>query len=235
MSDLRIGLVCEGPTDTIVITAAVASLLGQRNFVLTQLQPLGSVAFGQTGAGWAGVYNWCKQAVDQAGGSVRDNPIFDIYDVLLVHLDGDVADETYDNGNIVTTVTDLPCSRPCPPPSDSTNNLRNVILSWLGERVTPPSTVFCTPSKSTEAWVFAALFPADGIVRSGGLECHDAPANLLSAKPSNSRLVRAGKKIRQRYQDRAGDIEKAWAGVRNICTEAERFSAEFLTAIPAAS
>ena len=94
MSDLRIGLVCEGPTDTIVINAAVASLLGRRNFVLTQLQPLGSVAFGQTGTGWVGVYNWCRQAVDQAGGSVRDNPIFGTYDLLLVHLDADVADKT---------------------------------------------------------------------------------------------------------------------------------------------
>jgi hypothetical protein len=235
MSDLRVGLVCEGPTDRIVITAAITSLLGERNFVLNQLQPEESIAFGETGTGWVGVYNWCRQAADQGGGSVSSNPLFDTYDVLLVHLDADVADKTYASGNIVTTATDLPCSRPCPPPSASTNNLRNVILGWLGERVLPPSTVFCTPSKSTEAWVLAALYPLDAIVRSGDLECHDAPANLLSAKPANSRLVRAGKKVKQRYQERAGDIERAWAGVRRICTEAERFSTEFLTNIPAAA
>jgi hypothetical protein len=235
MSDLRIGLVCEGPTDTIVLSAAIASLLGRRDFVLTQLQPLGSVAFGQTGAGWVGVYNWCRQAVDQASGSVGDNPLFDTYDLLLVHLDADVADKTYASGNIVTAATDLPCAMPCPPPSDTTNNLREVLLSWLGEPATPPQTILCTPSKSTEAWVLAALYPLDAIVRSGELECRDAPANLLSAKPANSRLVRAGKKVKQRYQERAGDIERAWAGVRRICTEAERFSAEFLATIPAAA
>src|SRR5258708_3877478 len=179
MSDFRVGLVCEGPTDRIIINAAVASLLGGRNFVLNQLQPEESIAFGPPGTGWVGVYNWCRQAANQGGGSVGGSPLFDTYDVLFVHLDADVADETYARGNIVTTATDLPCSRPCPPPSDSTNNLRSVILSWLGEPALPPGTVFCLPSKSTEAWVLAALFPLDAIVGSGRLECHDSPANFL--------------------------------------------------------
>lgn len=235
MSDLRVALVCEGPTDTIVINAAVTSLLGGRNFVLNQLQPEESIAFGPTGTGWVGVYNWCQQAAEQGGGSVSGNPLFDTYDVLLIHLDADVAEMTYASGNIVTTATDLPCSMPCPPPSASTNNLRTAIISWLGERVTPPSTVFCTPSKSTEAWVLAALFPLDATVRSSRLECHHEPANLLSAKPARSRLVRPGKKIRQRYQDKAGNVVGAWATVRKICTEAERFSTEFLVTIPAAA
>lgn len=166
---------------------------------------------------------------------MRDNPIFDTYDLLLVHLDADVADKTYASGNIVTEAADLPCAMACPPPSDTTNNLREVLLRWLGEPATPPHTVLCTPSKSTEAWVLAALFPLDPTVRSGGLECHDEPANLLSAKPAHSRLVRAGKKIRQRYQDKAGNVERAWAAVRGICIEAERFSTEFLTTVPAAA
>jgi hypothetical protein len=235
MSDLRVGLVCEGPTDNIVITAAISSLLGGRNFVLNQLQPEASLAFGEMGTGWVGVYNWCLQAVDQGGGSISNNPLFDTNDVLIVHLDADVADETYANGNIVTSATDLPCSMPCPAPSDTTNNLRTVLLRWLGEIVTPPNTTLCTPSKSTEAWVLAALFPLDRIVTSGDLECHDAPANALSVKPAHSRLVRAGKKIRRRYQENAGGIERAWARVRGICTEAERFSTEFLTTIRAAA
>lgn len=233
MSDLRVGLVCEGPTDNIVINAAISSLLGGRTFVLTQLQPEESIAFGTTGAGWAGVYNWCLQAADQGGGSVSNNPLFDTYDVLIVHLDADVADETYANGNIVTIATDLPCSMPCPAASDTTNNLRTVLLRWLGEIAVPPQTTLCTPSKNTEAWVLAALFPLDRIVTSGELECHDSPANALSSKPLPSRLVRAGKKMRQKYQDKSGDIERAWARVRGICTEAERFSVEFLATVPA--
>ena len=38
MSDLRVALVAEGPTDAVIITAALKALIA-RPFVLTQLQP----------------------------------------------------------------------------------------------------------------------------------------------------------------------------------------------------
>lgn len=57
MSDpLHIALVVEGPTDRIVIEAVLKAMLRDRAFVITQLQPEGSVAFGGLGAGWVGVY-----------------------------------------------------------------------------------------------------------------------------------------------------------------------------------
>lgn len=231
---LRVGLVCEGTTDRIVISAAVASLLGTRDFVLIQLQPEDS-AFGRTGTGWAGVYHWCRQVADQGGGSLGNNPLFNSYDLLLLHLDADVANQTYGSGGIMTIATDLPCSSPCPPPSDTTDVLREVILRWIGEPQIPPNTVFCTPSKSTEAWVLAALFPLDAVVRAGRLECRDSPANLLSAKPANVRLVASGKKRTRKYQERAGEIQRQWARVRRLCSEAERFSLDLLAVVPAAA
>jgi hypothetical protein len=234
-SVLRVGLVCEGTTDRIVINAAVAALLGDRDFSLIQLQPEDSLAFGRSGTGWPGVYHWCRQAGDQGAGSLRNNPVFESYDLLLLHVDADVSDYTYASGNIGTTATDLPCPRPCPPPSDTTEVLRDVILGWLGEALIPPNTVFCTPSKSTEAWVLAALFEADPNVTSGALECYPDPAAVLSTKPANLRLVRGGKKVVQRYQDRAGDIALNWTRVREVCSEAERFSTDFLAEVPIAA
>jgi hypothetical protein len=231
---LRVALVCEGPTDRIVINAAVSSLLGRRDFQLSQLQPEESLAFGPTGTGWSGVYRWCRQAANQGRGSLRNNPLFDSFDLLVLHLDADVADQTYGSANITVPVEDLPCQRPCPPPADTTNLLRQVVLGWLSEDSIPPKTVLCIPSKSTEAWILAALHPADLIVRSGTLECRDAPANLLSAKPAKSRLVRAGKKIVERYQDRAVDIRRQWSRVRAL-SEAERFSTDFLAVIAIAA
>ena len=48
MSDpIRIALVAEGPTDGIVIGAAIGSILGTKPFILKQLQPEESLAFGQ--------------------------------------------------------------------------------------------------------------------------------------------------------------------------------------------
>ena len=97
---LRVALVCEGTTDRVVINAAIASLLGRRDFLLNQLQPEESQAFGRTGTGWGGVYNWCLQAANQGGGLLRNNPLLDSFDVIVLHLDADVADRTYGSANI---------------------------------------------------------------------------------------------------------------------------------------
>lgn len=226
---LKVGLVCEGPTDRIVINSAAAALLGDRDFLLRQLQPEDSLAFGPTGTGWAGVYRWCLQAAEQSGGSLGANALFDFYDVLILHIDVDVADGTYESGNIVTSRVDLPCPpQPCPPPSDSADLLRDVVLGWIGEAAIPPHAVFCTPSKSTEAWVLAALFPTDPVLVSGMLECYPTPANLIASKPIDVRF----KKTVKSYQERAGDISRNWARVRRFCSEAERFSTDFLTGTP---
>ena len=74
MSDpLRIALVAEGPTDRIVLEAAITALLGQRSFVLSLKQPEVSEAFtggasGASGAGWGGVYRWCRTTMDRCSG-----------------------------------------------------------------------------------------------------------------------------------------------------------------------
>lgn len=58
------------------------------------------------------------------------------HDILIIHVDADVAGETYANGNIKDAPhEDLPCEEPCPPPDRTTNALRAVILNWLGKRM----------------------------------------------------------------------------------------------------
>ena len=66
--DVRIALVAEGPTDAIVIEAALRAVFASRTFVLQQLQPEGSAAFGEMGTGWVGVYRWCRQTATRGGG-----------------------------------------------------------------------------------------------------------------------------------------------------------------------
>jgi len=170
---LRVALVAEGPTDRTVIQAALRAALPARPFVLQQLQPEGSLAFGPLGAGWTGVYRWCRQAAKRGAGRLgSDFLLFQNYDLLILHLDADVAGMEYGHGSIVPAAGDgpLPCERPCPPVRDTTDLLRAVLLSWCGEMAVPPRTVICMPSKSTEAWVVAALFPDDRAVRIA-IEC----------------------------------------------------------------
>jgi hypothetical protein len=224
---VRVALVAEGPTDRMVVEAAIESLLSPRTFVLKQLQPEESLPFDELRGGWGGVYHWCRQAVARAGGAVRDDPLFVTFDVLILHLDADVAENSYADAGVVDSVNDLPCARPCPPPDQTTNALRAVLLRWVGELGVPPKTVLCTPSKSIEAWVLSSLYPDDAIVTSGNVECHPSPHLQLQAKPLRGRMVTGGKKIRKMYSERGRHISAAWAQARARCTEAERFSLEF--------
>jgi hypothetical protein len=98
-STIRIALVAEGVTDYVVLRAAIASLLENQSFDIKLLQPEESVAFtgagdaGPLGGGWKGVYKWCLQAAERGNGSVRGDPLFISYDLLILHLDADVARE----------------------------------------------------------------------------------------------------------------------------------------------
>ena len=121
----RVHVVSEGPTDTVVIEAAVAHHL--EDFVLIQIQPERSLFGGDQGplgGGWKGVRAWCRQAAEQGG--LEASGRLANTDLLIVHVDADVADEE-----------EIACARPCPPPSDTVDALREVVLSWIGEQRIP--------------------------------------------------------------------------------------------------
>ena len=223
---LRIAVVAEGPTDAIVIEAALVAILGNRPFILKQLQPEGSTVFGALGSGWSGVYRWCLQSSERGRGQLSgDSLLFANYDIVCLHLDADVAGFEYGDAELTPRGRDgaLPCEAPCPPPEDSTNALRRVLLSWCGEVATPAKTVLCTPSKCTEAWVLAAAFPADGAV-GPGLECLDDPEARLGVQPKGVRF----RKSQKDYRDNSGKVTAAWRtkGFRSVVSEAVRFELE---------
>src|SRR5665213_1732077 len=233
MSDpLRIALVVEGPTDIVILKAAIGSLLENREFEVTTLQPeLSNALKPGAGGGWTAVYLWCRQMIKQSGGQALGNALFNTYDLLILHVDADVAAKRYtDDGRIQDPPNDLPCELPCPPPSATTDALRRVILGWLGQAEVPFHTVLCTPSKSAETWVFASLFPDDGISSAVELECRPDLAAVLQSKPIGQRLIRSGRKQIKAYQEKESELRNAWPEVRTKCSEAERFSQDFLTA-----
>jgi len=163
----------------------------------------------------------------RAGGYLRDDVLYLAYDIVVLQLDADVADERYANGSIVETVQDLPCSQDYPPPAASTDPLRRVLLRWAGEEEVPAKTVLCTPSKSTEAWVVVALFPDDIAVRKG-IECCPDAASRLGQQP----LARRIRKRVSDYEAKAKDLCNAWPRLTASLDEARRFEAEFLRALP---
>ena len=228
---LRVGLVAEGPTDFSVLKAVIDSLLIGRPLIFAALQPLLDETFqsqpGSTGLGWPGVYRWCSQTISDNEGKLGDHPLFAIYDVIVVQVDADVASTTYKKGHIEDPTGDLPCAEPCPPCTATTNRLREVMLRWMGEREKPLKVVLCTPAQALESWMLAALFPKDALVQSGALECIRNPKGKLKNRPQAQRVTTT-----RDYEAKAPQVGREWKAVRAICSEAQRFHEDFMSAVP---
>jgi hypothetical protein len=230
---LRIALVAEGPTDGVVIESALRAMLGERAFILKQIFPEGSTSFGELGTGWVGVYRWCHQSSNRGNGRLsQDALVFQNYDLLLLHLDADVAGFRYADGSLTKKPTDggLPCEQPCPPPGTTVNELRKVLLSWCGEAAVPQKAVICMPSKSTESWVVAMLFPNDDSVKQG-IECWTNAESRLGQQPKAKRM----RKKKSDYLAKAEKFTAEWPRIacRGALTEAQRFQSEFHAAVSA--
>ena len=160
-------------------------------------------------------------------GRLKGDILFLQYDILIIHLDADVAGTTYSDCGIKDSTGDLPCEEKCPPPVATTDRLRSVLLRWLGETSVPTQTVLCTPSKSCETWVIAALFPDDTLMIQKEWECYPKPELRLGTKPKALRVI----KSKAGYEAVQGEISAAWPRLRAELSEAGRFSADFESAV----
>jgi hypothetical protein len=193
MSELRVALVAEGPTDAIVIEAALKALL-PRPFVLTSLQPESTRP--KLGTGWGGVLRWCVEFASRGHLQIADDPTLPGFDLFVIHLDADIAEGAYADVSPETAIMaaergwpPLPDKVPCPPPQGSADAVRARVLAWAGLHAPGPRTVLCVPSKSIEAWLASAVLDADHDLHDG-LEC-----NLkLEARLRTAASVRSGEK-----------------------------------------
>lgn len=225
---LRIAAAVEGATDAIVVRAIIEALLPETEFEFQTVQPESSAAFGTTGTGWVGVYRWSRQTAMEGGGSFSGSSVGRFHDIVILQIDADVAGVTYGSGSIIDSPRDdLPCEKSCPPPSATTNQLRSVVLSWLGERNAPTPLVFCMPSKSIETWVLAAICPENRMVKRADWECRDNPESQLGTLPRAQRFA----KTPADYRARRFEITSNWASVASKLTEAARFQKEFEEAV----
>ena len=225
MSDLRVALIAEGPTDAVVIEAALKALL-PRPFILTQLQP--EPTRPKMGTGWGGVLRWCLDFAKRGHANFEEDPTLPGFDLFVVHVDADVAESSYgDVSNDIAAAatqrdwTVLPNSFPCPPPAGSANLMRACLLSWAGLLALGPKTVLCVPSKAIDAWLVAAVFD-DAQALLIGLECNLDVEGRLSALPIGQRI----RKTRREYLAHEKSVTEAWSVVRQRCSQAERFSTE---------
>jgi len=228
---LRVSFVVEGPTDYVVLRAVVRALLGGADFEPVPLKPeLDESLRTKSASGWGGVYFWCRQMVEQAGGPASGNPLFASDDALvIIQVDADITRRSYADYEIKNAPNDdLPCEMACPPARATTDALRAVILGWLNETEMPPHAVLCTPSKNVETWLLVGLFPTNDQAAKPNIECRWG----LDKQLRKYGLIQGTQKLIAEYRANEEGIRNAWPEIRAKCSEAERFSQEFLALIP---
>ncbi len=231
MSDLRIGLVVEGPTDFIVLEAALKAMLPGRSLIFSRLQPSDDLTFGSEtrGAGWGGVLNWCLQQTTDL-----QNRLLAGFDLLVLHVDADVAAKHYSDvfGKKPAPFDDLPCQKPCPPASDTVDALRRIVLGWAGDRV-QPHWVLCVPSKCVESWLVPVFF-LEQQDKMAGLECNVQVEALFIRKKGPKLMRRRGstyKKLPIEYRAISPLITERWHDVTQTCRQASHFERLVLAAL----
>ncbi|NQT34985.1 hypothetical protein HQ587_07340 [bacterium] len=207
---MRVGIVAEGITDILVIEKIVRSCLDDID--VKRIQPDYPHCLGSK-SGWKGVRSWCEEFGEELETyliGITNKPI----NVLIIHLDASMAHKV--NAN-----------KPCPPASDSTDILRDIIrMNWLGLQSKPPYLVFVTPSLQTETWVVGVLdqtFP--------NLECSDKVEGELVRRrklrwKGGRRRPRKLQKSYKRYKPLAKQVAESFQDLCKICTEADRFKNE---------
>lgn len=93
----------------------------------------------------------------------------------------------------------------------------------------PTDAIVLEAIKSIETWVLAAVWPNNELVRRSDWECHHHPEGQLGTLPKARRF----RKRQDDYRRKQVEIEKAWSNVSARLTEAARFEAELLAAMPA--
>jgi hypothetical protein len=137
---MRIGIVCEGPTDYVVLSAVCRAALGGRDHSFTLLQPAFDLLKRgdpqAKGPGWQGVRAFLQQTGTSLGASVQD--------LLVVHLDADIRHLPEVHKHLGLEGTD-----------DDLSPLCDHIKSWVPGPV-PEKLVIVIPREATEAWLVAA-------------------------------------------------------------------------------
>jgi len=235
---VKIGTVVEGPTDRLLLKAIIAKLCpGEHDYL--DLQPADNgPSFGRTGTGWKGVRRFCydvRQSLDtDIATLITDHQI----DLLIIHLDVDVAFEPDLQEGVIHPVENVP--QPCPPILPTAENLKAVVARWLNLEDAdkfPTETILAIPSQDSENWLFAAIFPDDALCRQPHYECthkgNDSrhPAYLMTLKKYGKILKRKDgeiKKPMKHYRQFSGTVADNWNKVCGFCSQARRFNDELM-------
>lgn len=210
---IRVGIVAEGKSDCLALEELLRAIHPDIDFL--RLRPDMTLVSGSP-HGWKGVKAWCQQEggrLETLLTGVTGLPVH----LLVIHVDCSMAHN-------------VGALRACPPARTTADALREVIVrDWLGQPSLPNFVILATPSRTTDAWVVAALDPPYS--GKGPLECDDLAEGELARRRLLRRKDGEVKKPDARYRPLVEMMVKELTQVCAVCTEAARVREDFSTAV----
>lgn len=237
----NIGIVCEGPTDYIILKQVINTITGEHNEYV-QLQPEPDLT-GRYGNGWKGVLKWCIDNANMKEQLMKGaTPVLDF---LVIQMDGDVSrkdkpahclcDATVcqykghrDPLSCDITAEDrknCPIVLPCPNHTASidgyTNHLKTLIATKLKET---SDTCIVIPCDSLEAWIIAAY---DSLA---DVELLESPWETVISRGKDYHGIRihSDKKSVRIFEEFAPVVSENWDKVTQLCQSARDFEQSIL-------
>ena len=212
---LRVGIIAEGKSDWLVLEAMMRKL--HPDIAFLRLRPDLTLA-SMSPHGWKGVRAWCREFGPKLETFMKGIKGQEL-DLLVIHTDCSMA---HNEG----------AERPCPPSSDTANALREILVTkWLGLPERPRFVIVTNPSKSTDAWVVAALEPPYRHLAT--IECAPGVEGELVSRRLLRKKDGEVKKPEVRYTPLAAEVVRRLPQVLTHCTQANRFVEEFRSALVA--
>lgn len=235
-----IGLVCEGPRDSDLITSVIDHILPTDDITYRYIQPDKSLQSPLLN-GWKGVWRWC----DQYGPMIEEyaNSIFPKLDLLVIQVDGDVSrtdrvshcncndvvcpqrgEKHPTNCNNNLCPIRFPCSRHGETPVGYVTHLQGLLSGAFPEYRTLPI-LFLVPCDSADTWIVAAL---DDFNPSKEYETIKDPWVTIISQGRYYHGVRisSGKKSKKIYEKLVFLMLEQWEKVTVRCTQAAQFQRE---------
>lgn len=232
----NIGIVCEGPTDYIVLKEIVDKITAESNYYV-QLQPEPDL-MGGYGNGWKGVWKWC---IDHA--AMKEKLMKDIepaLDILIIQMDGDVSrkekaahcccesticEHKGEYNPIECDVKEetreaCPVVLPCGNHEESVNgyieHLEKMIKKWFHDL---SDTCIVIPCDSTENWIVAAYDETDNVENK-----KDVWINIIArGKTYHDMRISGTQKSQKIFREFAKTVCANWHKVAKLCVSAKKF------------
>ena len=237
-----IGIVAEGPRDYDMLVRLIDSITGEEHHY-QRIQPQPD-ADGELGNGWKGVWKWCETHREY----LKDYfySISPRLDMLIIHMDGDVARKEKEvHCHCKTVYCDLygnthplkcsglikkecsikmPCRLHEPSPQGYASFLKEFLEKQTGADDELPI-CFLTPCDSTDTWIVAACEEREQY------ESIDDPwESVICHAPCycGVHMRNRPKKSSRPYNELISIVERNWSSVRKRCPQAEAFTNDVL-------